>query len=69
MMTRERQNQFLSKISEMSNLLRLKPNQILMELSPMLKLHYMLTSVSSHLLSTKLTQLIFSPKMLNGKIG
>jgi len=40
MMIRERQNQFLSKIPEMSYHLRLKPNQILRELSSMLKLHY-----------------------------
>jgi len=50
--------QFLSRISEMSNRLRLKPNQILMELPFMLELHYMLT-VSSHLIPTKLTHFIF----------
>jgi len=56
----ERQNQFLSKIPEMSNRLRLKSNQILMEFPSMLKLHYMLTPVSFHLMPTKLTRLIFS---------
>jgi hypothetical protein len=57
------------KNSEISNHLRLKTNQILMELPFMLKLHYMLTLVSSHLMPTKLTQLILFSKKLNGKIG
>jgi len=69
MMIWERPNQFLSKIPEMSNRLRLKANQILIKLPSMLKLNYMLTPVSSHLMPTKLTQLIFFPMKLNGKIG
>ena len=66
----ERQNLFLSIISEMSHRQRLKLNQILMELPSMLKFHYMLTSVSSHLIPTKLRRLnFFLLKKLNGKIG
>lgn len=61
-------NQILSKNPEMSNLIRLKRNQILMELSSMLKLHYMLTLVSSHFIQTKSTRRSFSPTTLNGKI-
>jgi len=62
-MTRERQNYFLLKILEMSNCLRLKPHQISIELPPMLKLHYMLSPVSSHLMQMKLTRLIFSKEV------
>jgi len=56
---RERQNQILSKFPEMSNRLRLKLNQTLMELPSMLKLLNMLTPVSSHFMPTKLTRLGF----------
>jgi len=58
-MFRERQNQILSKFPEMSNRLRLKPNQTLMELPSVLKLLNMLTPVSSHFKPTKLTRLGF----------
>jgi len=43
------------QIPEMSNCLRLIPNQILVELPSMLKLHYMMTPMLSHLMPTKLT--------------
>lgn len=52
-MFRERQNQILSNFPEMSNCLRLKRNQTLMELQNML------TPVSSHFKPTKLTRLSF----------
>ena len=58
-MIQERQNQILSKNLEMSNRLRLKKNQTLMELPPMLKLLNMLTLVSSHFMPMKLTRLGF----------
>jgi len=64
----ERQNQILSKYPEMSNRLRLKPNQTLMKLPSMLKLLNMLTSVSSYFMPTKLARLGFFPTTLNGKI-
>ena len=65
MMIWERPNQFLSKIPEMSNRLRLKANQILIKLPSMLKLNYMLTPVSSHLMSM-MTH--FFPKKSSEKI-
>ena len=68
MMIRLRQNLFLSIIPEMSHRLRLKPNQILMDLMSMLKLYYMLTLLSSHLMPMKLTRLNFFQAKLNGKI-
>jgi len=58
-MIRERQNQILSKNPEISNRLRLKSNQTLMELLSMLKLLNMLTPVSSHFKPMKLTRLGF----------
>jgi len=56
------------KNPEMSNHLRLKSNQTLMELLSMLKLLNMSTLVSSHFMPTKLTQLGFFQTTLNVKI-
>ncbi|AES99356.1 hypothetical protein MTR_5g079780 [Medicago truncatula] len=53
----ERQNNILSKFPEMSNHLRLKLNQTLMELPSMLKLQSMLAApVSSHFKPTRSTR-------------
>ena len=67
-MFRERQNVILSKFPEMSNRLRLKSNQTLMELPSMLKLLNMLAPVSSHFKPTKWTRLGFFLTTLSFKI-
>nr|ABN08166.1 hypothetical protein MtrDRAFT_AC155882g12v2 [Medicago truncatula] len=61
-MFRERQNQILLNFPEMSNRLRFKRNQTLMELQNML------TPVSSHFKPTKLTRLGFFQTTLSRKI-
>jgi len=67
MMIQFRQNLFLSKILESSHRLRFKTNQIMMELSFMLKFH-LLTLVSPHLMSMKLTRIKSFQAKLHGKI-